>query len=94
VLELEKKYSTYLKKFMMRIYQVFNFIYIINYSFKIILFFKFIYLVTLHLGESTKETSIQQIKEIKIFNPKRIGHGMYITYFGLYIYIYIFINNY
>lgn len=34
--------------------------------------------VTLHLGESDKETEEQQIKELTEIQPKRIGHGVFL----------------
>lgn len=34
--------------------------------------------ITLHLGECNEETDIQQMKELTIYKPKRIGHGVFL----------------
>lgn len=35
--------------------------------------------VTIHMGESPKETVDQQLRELSVFRPKRIGHAVHLT---------------
>lgn len=35
--------------------------------------------VALHLGECKEETEAQQMKELELIKPRRIGHGVFLT---------------